>query len=158
RGSLSGHPADGALDVLDRGVGQDPVAGVEDIGAGVPLPDWRVCYQSRVGPMKWIGPSTVEEIHIAGEQGVGLLLSPIAFVSEHIETLVELDHEYAELAENQGVAPYLRAPALGVDQAFIAALAQTVTHALARGGGAAPEGAWLCPAGYGKCGRSTQGA
>ena len=122
------------------------------------LPDWRVCYQSRVGPMKWIGPSTVEEIHIAGEQGVGLLLSPIAFVSEHIETLVELDHEYAELAENQGVAPYLRAPALGVDQAFIAALAQTVTHALARDGGAAPEGAWLCPAGYGKCGRSTRGA
>ena len=118
------------------------------------LPDWRVCYQSRVGPMKWIGPSTVEEIHVAGEQGVGLLLSPIAFVSEHIETLVELDHEYAELAEHQGVAPYLRAPALGVDQAFIKALAQTVTHALARTGGAAPEGAWLCPAGYGKCGRS----
>ena len=118
------------------------------------LPDWRVCYQSRVGPMKWIGPSTVEEIHVAGEQGVGLLLSPIAFVSEHIETLVELDHEYAELAEHQGVAPYLRAPALGVDQAFIKTLAQTVTHALARTGGAAPEGAWLCPAGYGKCGRS----
>ncbi|WP_340645694.1 ferrochelatase [Phenylobacterium sp.] len=122
------------------------------------LPDWRVCYQSRVGPMKWIGPSTVEEIHVAGEQGVGLLLSPIAFVSEHIETLVELDHEYAELAEHQGVAPYLRAPALGVEQAFIKALAQTVDHALARDGGAAPEGAWLCPAAYGKCGRSRTGA
>lgn len=122
------------------------------------LRDWRVCYQSRVGPLKWIGPSTVEEIHIAGEQGVGLLLSPIAFVSEHIETLVELDHEYAELAVQQGVAPYLRAPALGVEQAFVAALAQIIDHALAREGGAAPEGAWLCPAGYGKCGRSARGA
>ncbi|CAN5907081.1 ferrochelatase [soil metagenome] len=122
------------------------------------LPDWRVCYQSRVGPMKWIGPSTVEEIHTAGEQGVGLLLCPIAFVSEHIETLVELDHEYAELAVQQGVAPYLRAPALGVEQAFITALTQTVDHALAREGGAAPEGAWLCPAGYGKCGRSVKGS
>ncbi|CAN5591872.1 ferrochelatase [soil metagenome] len=128
------------------------------VAARVPeLTDWRVCYQSRVGPMKWIGPSTVEEIHTAGEQGIGLLLTPIAFVSEHIETLVELDHEYAELAEQQGVAPYLRAPALGVEQVFIDTLAATVTRSLARDGGAAPEGAWLCPAGYGKCGRSVKG-
>ena len=119
------------------------------------LTDWRVCYQSRVGPLKWIGPSTVDEIHAAGEQEVGLMISPIAFVSEHIETLVELDHEYAELARQQGVVPYLRAPALGVEQAFIAALAQAVTQALARSGGAGPEGAWLCPAGYGKCGRGS---
>ncbi|MBR7617900.1 ferrochelatase [Phenylobacterium sp. 20VBR1] len=128
------------------------------VAAQVPeLTDWRVCYQSRVGPLKWIGPSTVDEIHVAGEQGVGLLITPIAFVSEHIETLVELDHEYAELAVQQGVAPYLRAPALGVEQAFITALVDTVDHALARAGGAAPEGAWLCPARYGKCGRSVKG-
>lgn len=128
------------------------------VAARVPeLTDWRVCYQSRVGPMKWIGPSTVEEIHTAGEQGIGLLLTPIAFVSEHIETLVELDHEYAELAEQQGVAPYLRAPALGVEQVFIGTLAATVTRSLARDGGAVPEGAWLCPAGYGKCGRTKTG-
>ena len=67
---------------------------------------------------------------------------------------MELDHEYAELAEQHGVAPYLRAPALGVEQGFIDTLAATVTRSLARDGGAAPEGAWLCPAGYGKCGRS----
>ncbi len=121
------------------------------------LPDWRVCYQSRVGPLKWIGPTTVEEIHIAGEQGVGLLLTPIAFVSEHIETLVELDHEYAELAVQQGVGPYLRAPALGIDAGFIEALSQAVVRALGRPSGAAPDGAWLCPAGHGKCGRSNQG-
>ena len=125
------------------------------VAALVPeLSDWRVCYQSRVGPMKWIGPSTVEEIHAAGEQGVGLLITPIAFVSEHIETLVELDHEYAELAEQQGVVPYLRAPALGVEQGFIDTLAATVTRSLTRDGGAAPEGAWLCPGCYGKCGRT----
>ncbi|MES2344230.1 MAG: ferrochelatase [Pseudomonadota bacterium] len=129
------------------------------VAARVPdLTDWRVCYQSRVGPLKWIGPSTVDEIHVAGEQGVGLLITPIAFVSEHIETLVELDHEYAELAVQQGVAPYLRAPALGVEQVFIDTLAQTVSRSLARAGGAAPEGEWLCPSGYGKCGRTTKGA
>ncbi|MDO8378955.1 ferrochelatase [Phenylobacterium sp.] len=129
------------------------------VAALVPeLADWRVCYQSRVGPLKWIGPSTADEIHVAGEQGVGLLITPIAFVSEHIETLVELDHEYAELAVQQGVAPYLRAPALGVEQVFIDTLAQTVDRSLARAGGAAPEGEWLCPSGYGKCGRTTKGA
>ena len=73
------------------------------------LADSQVCFQSRVGRLKWIGPSTDDAIREAARDGVGVLISPIAFVSEHIETLVELDHEYAELAAGLGVSPYLRA-------------------------------------------------
>jgi len=113
--------------------------------------DWEVCYQSRVGPMKWIGPSTDDEIRRAGAEGKGVLISPIAFVSEHVETLVELDHEYGELAGQVGCAPYLRAPALGVSPRFIDALTTATVNALARPGGVKPDGPWLCPADYAKC-------
>ncbi len=65
--------------------------------------DWRVCYQSRVGPLEWIGPSTEAEIAGAGAEGRSLIVVPIAFVSEHSETLVELDIEYRRLAEAKGV-------------------------------------------------------
>ncbi|WP_374575151.1 ferrochelatase [Phenylobacterium sp.] len=114
--------------------------------------DWRICYQSRVGPMKWLGPSTDEEVRRAGAEGRGVLVSPIAFVSEHVETLVELDHEYAQLAASVGCEPYLRVPALGVDAAFIEGLARSVLQALTRPGGAQPQGAWRCPASHGRCG------
>lgn len=92
--------------------------------------DWTVCYQSRVGPMKWIGPSTDDEIRRAGADGKGVIVTPIAFVSEHVETLVELDHEYAELAKEQGVAPYIRVPALGDAPEFITGLGRLVLQAL----------------------------
>jgi len=108
--------------------------------------DYQVCYQSRVGPLKWIGPSTIEAIEAAANAGLGVVISPIAFVSEHVETLVELDHEYAGLAEAAGCAPYLRAPALGVHPAFIGALAEAVTGALGRDEGARPEAPWTCEA------------
>src|SRR5205085_1270088 len=68
----------------------------------------------------------------------------------HVETLVELDHEYADLARDLGVAPYLRARTPGVGQPFIADLARAVTEALPRTG-VAPHGAWRCPAAHGKC-------
>lgn len=93
------------------------------------LADWQVCYQSRVGPMKWLGPSTPEALEQAAKDGVGVVLAPIAFVSEHIETLVELDIEYGHLAEELGLAPYLRAPAVGTDPAFIETLADAVRSA-----------------------------
>ena len=115
------------------------------------LTDWSVCYQSRVGRLKWIGPSTDDEIRRAGEEGKGVLVSPIAFVSEHVETLVELDHEYAELAAQVGCAPYLRAPTPSVEPAFIRALTRATTHALGRDSEIAPHGAWRCPETYGKC-------
>lgn len=114
------------------------------------LSDWEVCFQSRVGRLKWIGPSTDDAIRKAADDGVGVLISPIAFVSEHIETLVELDHEYAELAAGLGLAPYLRARTPGVTGSFIAELANAVESALLRDG-VESYGGWRCPPGYGRC-------
>ena len=111
--------------------------------------DWRICYQSRVGPMKWIGPSTLEEIERAGRDGVGVLVDPIAFVSEHIETLVELDRDYALVAERVGAAPYIRVPALGAHPRFIDGLSQLVGSALATPGIA--PGAGSCAGNLSRC-------
>jgi protoporphyrin/coproporphyrin ferrochelatase len=93
--------------------------------------DWRVCYQSRVGPLEWIGPATDEEIRRAGEDGVALVVAPISFVSEHSETLVELDLDYRHLAEVAGVAYYYRVATVGVEPSFIGSLATLVKRALA---------------------------
>ncbi|MGO8917082.1 MAG: ferrochelatase [Stellaceae bacterium] len=108
-----------------------------------------VCYQSRVGPLAWIGPATDEEIRRAGREGVGLIVVPVAFVSEHSETLVELDIEYRHLAETAGVPRYLRVAAVGTASSFIAALAALVRAA---GRGPCPAGGErLCPAALGGC-------
>jgi protoporphyrin/coproporphyrin ferrochelatase len=96
--------------------------------------DWQVCYQSRVGPLKWIGPSTPDAITQAARDGRGVLVVPVAFVSEHVETLVELDRDYSALAEREGCPRYLRAPAVGIEPLFIDALAGLVASALARTG------------------------
>jgi len=120
--------------------------------AGLSKGDWAICYQSRVGPMKWLGPSTPEALAEAGRDGVGVVVTPVAFVSEHIETLVELDIEYAELAHEFGVTPYLRSPAVGVAQPFIMALAEAVVEALSRNG-TAPYGPG-CHAAWKACPRS----
>jgi ferrochelatase len=109
-------------------------ATVEAVAQAAGLKDYAVCYQSRVGPLKWLGPSTPEAIQTAASDGVGVVITPIAFVSEHIETLVELDIEYGELAEELGVKPYLRVPTVGVATPFIAALADAVADSLGRSG------------------------
>ncbi len=94
--------------------------------------DWVSCYQSRVGPLKWIGPSTDDEIRRAGQDGVPMVVVPIAFVSEHSETLVELDIEYRTLAdEEQGVPFYGRVATVGTTGDFIDGLAGLVRQALA---------------------------
>jgi len=92
-----------------------------------------VCYQSRVGPLEWIGPATDAEIRRAGADDKGVIVAPIAFVSEHSETLVELDIEYARLAHEAGVKDYRRAPTAGAEPAFIGGLANLVRQAIARG-------------------------
>ena len=114
--------------------------------------DWRVCYQSRVGPLRWIGPATPDAVTEAVREGLGVLLAPIAFVSEHVETLVELDREYAELAHELGASHYLRAPTVSVMPDFIAGLAAVVRRALARTGGVESDaGARICPARWTRC-------
>jgi len=92
--------------------------------------DWAVCYQSRVGPLEWIGPSTDSEIKRAGAEGKGLIVFPVAFVSEHSETLVELDMEYVELAHQAGVTDYIRAATVRDHPEFVAGLAGLVSVAL----------------------------
>ncbi len=112
----------------------------------------RICYQSRVGPMKWLAPSTEQEIHAAAKDSVGVIVSPIAFVSEHVETLVELDVDYANLAKRLGLPFYLRAPAPGAAPRFIDALAALVEQALAAPGKVQSEvGGRFCPGQWGLC-------
>jgi len=111
---------------------------------GIPALDWVSCYQSRVGPLKWIGPETAAEISRAGREGVAVVVVPIAFVSEHSETLVELDIEYRALAERAGVPAYLRTPTVGVAPEFIAGLARLVREG---------DGERRCPGAWTGCAR-----
>ncbi len=114
--------------------------------------DWQVCYQSRATPQKWLDPSTESAIEAAAHDKVAVLVVPIAFVSEHSETLVELDVEYRELAEKMGVVGYYRAPAQNSDPAFIAAMAQAVQTARGRGTGTCSfAGPRACPARHRDC-------
>jgi ferrochelatase len=113
--------------------------------------DWRVCYQSRVGPMKWLGPSTLDAIETATGEGLGVVIAPIAFVSEHVETLVELDHEYAEKAAALGCPIYVRAPALGVQSAFIVGLAGAISRAAKGPAGVHPASGFACAAAWSRC-------
>ncbi|MFC3675560.1 ferrochelatase [Ferrovibrio xuzhouensis] len=96
---------------------------------GRPEIDSRICFQSRVGPLEWIGPGTDAEIAQAALDGCRIVVVPVAFVSEHSETLVELDIEYAELAQHNGAAAYIRVPTVGSAPEFISGLARLVKHA-----------------------------
>jgi ferrochelatase len=112
-------------------------------------PDWTLCYQSRVGPLEWIGPATDAEIERAAQAGRPIVVAPIAFVSEHSETLVELDIEYRHLAERAGAPLYLRAPAVGAREGFIRGLARLVNEA--RAPICSSAGARICPVAFGRC-------
>ncbi|NJL82526.1 MAG: ferrochelatase [Chloroflexaceae bacterium] len=90
-----------------------------------------LAYQSRVGPVEWLKPYTDEALHSLGEQNVkDLLVVPISFVSEHIETLQEIDIEYREVAREAGIENFRRVPALNTHPVFIEALADLVAAAL----------------------------
>ena len=117
----------------------------------VPL-DWQLCYQSRVGPLEWIGPATDLEIRRAGHEGKGVVIAPIAFVSEHSETLVELDLEYRKLAEESGVPHYLRVPAVGTAALFISGLADMVMRVANGETVVTCGGGRICPAEFARCG------
>ncbi len=114
--------------------------------------DWTVCYQSRVGPLKWIQPSTDEEIRRAAQDAVPVVIAPIAFISEHSETLVEIEIEYRAMAAELGVPYFVRVPAVATAPAFIGALADLVRQSQAD---AAPIrsgcGARICPTAFKGC-------
>ena len=114
--------------------------------------DWSICYQSRVGPLKWLEPSTDAEIRRAGQDGKGVIVAPIAFVSEHSETLVELDIEYGKLAREAGVPDYRRAATVSAGGAFIEGLADLVRKAVADGVTVSDGEGRICPAMFGCCG------
>ncbi len=88
--------------------------------------DWILSYQSRVGPLKWIGPSTDNVIVENSKIRKHIILVPIAFVSEHSETLVELDIKYKKLAFNNGCNQYTRVPALGTNEDFIKSMSELI--------------------------------
>jgi ferrochelatase len=90
-----------------------------------------LAYQSRVGPVEWLKPYTDEALHTLGEEGVqDLVVVPISFVSEHIETLEEIDIEYREIATEAGIGNFRRVPALDTDPTFISGLADLVLQSL----------------------------
>lgn len=92
---------------------------------------YTLAYQSRVGPVEWLQPYTEEALEELGAEGVkDLLVIPISFVSEHIETLQEIDIEYRELAEEAGITNFHRVPALNTHPLFINALSELVIDAL----------------------------
>jgi ferrochelatase len=113
---------------------------------GIKNPDWLVCYQSRVGPKKWLGPSTESTIVQAAEDGVPVVILPHAFTQEHVETLVELDIEYRHIAQAKGIKGYYRAQTVGTHPQYINSLANIVYGHLGQDKTIASNtGARLCP-------------
>lgn len=92
-----------------------------------------LAYQSRTGPVKWIGPGTEEMLRTLAHEGVrNVLVVPLSFVSDHIETLYEVDLLFADTAREAGITGYWRSEALNTAPRFVAALAGLVEQHLAR--------------------------
>lgn len=108
--------------------------------------DWTVCYQSRVGPLKWIGPSTEDAIRVAAKDKVPIIIYPHAFVNEHVETLVEIGEEYRDLAKDMGVPVFSRVDTVGTHPEFIRGLADLVRSSSSR--------QKCCPAKFSRCCRN----
>lgn len=103
---------------------QGTVAAVMEHFQGVPH---RLAFQSRTGPVRWLEPSVTDALEELGGQGVrDLVVVPVSFVSDHIETLHEIDVQYRELALGKGISGFRRAPSLNTRPAFIRALAELV--------------------------------
>lgn len=111
--------------------------------------DWSICYQSRVGRLKWIGPSTEDALHQAAADKVPVLIYPHAFVSEHVETLVEIEIEYRELAEEIGVPGFARVPTVSTAPEFIDGLAALILNNAKTEGLVSP--ARTCPMEFSRC-------
>jgi len=114
--------------------------------------DYKVTYQSRVGPLKWLEPNTEDEIKIAGKDNKSLIIVPVAFVSEHVETLVELDIEYKHIADEHNI-DYVRVPTLSTNELFIKSLANMILNFSSRDYSCLSSSNFsrICPDIYGKC-------
>ena len=116
----------------------DPYPGeIERTYAGIvarlkpPAPRCRLAYQSQTGPVRWLGPQTEDAIRELGREGHdAVLIAPIAFVSDHIETLSEIDLEFADVAREAGVTEFRRMESLNLDPRFLDVLADVVAGAL----------------------------
>tara|TARA_B110000444_G_scaffold242092_1_gene259090 strand:+ start:4540 stop:5562 length:1023 start_codon:yes stop_codon:yes gene_type:complete len=95
----------------------------------IPGLNYVLSYQSRVGPLKWIGPSTEDVIKEEAKKNKIIIIVPVAFVSEHSETLVELDIEYKKLATENGSKQYIRVPTVGTEKNFIGSLKSSILSA-----------------------------
>ena len=92
---------------------------------------YQLSFQSKIGPVKWLQPFTNDVIVELGKQRIDdVLVVPISFVSEHIETLYELDILYKKVAKEAGVENFRRVPAFNSDPTFIRALAEVVEGTL----------------------------
>jgi ferrochelatase len=118
---------------------------------GIPDLDWQICYQSRVGPKQWIAPSTETALRQAAKDGAPVVIYPHAFVSEHVETLVEIEEEYRELAHHIGVPGFTRVPTVSTHETFIAGLAAMVRSRVNVVGVGSDLLGRVCPAGFIKC-------
>lgn len=119
----------------------------------IPNLDYVICYQSKVGPQKWLGPQTEDEIKRAGHDKVPMIVYPHAFVSEHVETIVELGIEYREVAEHHGVPYYGVVPTVGTHPDFINGLVNQITSRIGQPGihSDAPDGCAICPGEFNWC-------
>lgn len=118
---------------------------------GIDYLDWQICYQSRIGPKKWIKPSTEDAVDKAIKDGKPVVILPHAFTQEHVETLVEIEIEYREMAEKKGIKGFYRVPTVGLHAAFIKGLYNMVKSAARRDGILPDTGSRLCPQEFCRC-------
>ncbi len=106
---------------------------VKAIVKALKINDWSICYQSRTGPVKWVEPSTEKAIETLARKGMKkTIIVPVSFVSDHIETLYEIDIIYKKMAENLDIE-LIRVPSLNTSQKFIESLKLLVLESLKGG-------------------------
>lgn len=110
--------------------------------------DYQICYQSRVGPMQWLGPNVETALQQAATDQKAVLIIPISFVSEHSETLVELDIDFQETAKSLGISYYGRVPTVSCHPEFISGLARLVQESVGNLEVKRPK---ICPSTAEKC-------
>ncbi len=118
---------------------------------GIKNPDWQICYQSRVGPLQWIRPSTEEALQKAADDKVGVVILPHAFTQEHVETLVEIEIEYREEAEKMGLHEFYRVQTVGTSDMFIEGLKNLVLNNLGKNKTLSHTGKRLCAESFTDC-------